>query len=334
VSFTFLTRTVKEGYSMRRSSPLILTIIALALTAGLASAVSAQEVDTDVPIVDAEGIEHGTVTVRQIMDPFTENDPNAPPAANTRYVGLIVTYQAALDQSLDAQPYQIQLQDTDGATYTSGYVARPADVQVPDLQSVTMAPDNRISGFIGFIVPSEAVIDRVILAPTWDRMLDIADLTPDDGPAMGDAVTYTNAAGATTTISAGLVDPFTENDPAYPPAEGTRFVMVKPVFENSGEVPYYADPYDFYVRDSTGLLVGPTTVYRPPEISVATLEAQTMSPGDRISGYVGFQVPADAAISDILYVPESGRVATVAQVDGAAPSGDTAAAEESPAADG
>jgi hypothetical protein len=334
VSFAVLTRTVKEGSFMRRSSPLILTISAVALAVAGASAVSAQEVGTDVPIVDAEGVEHGTVTVREIMDPFTDNDPNAPPAEGSRYVGLIVTYQAALDQSLDAQPYQVQLQGADGTIYPGQYVARPADVQIPDLQSQLMAPDNRISGFIGFIVPSEAVIDRVILAPSWDRMLDIADLTPDDGPALGDAVTYTNAAGATTTVSAGLVDPFTENDPAYPPAEGTRFVMVQPVFENSGEVPFYADPFDFYLRDATGLLVGPTTVYRPPEISIATLEAQTLSPGDRISGYVGFQVPADAAISDVLYFPESGRVATVAQVDGAAPSGGEAAAEESPAADG
>jgi hypothetical protein len=319
---------------MRRSSPLILIITALTLASGGASAVSAQDVGTDVPIVDAEGIEHGTITVREMMDPFTENDPNAPPAEGSRYVGLIVTYQAALDQSLDAQPYQVQLQGADGTIYPGQYVARPADVQIPDLQSQMMAPDNRISGFIGFVVPAEATIDRVILAPTWDRMLDIADVTPDDGPSLGDAVTYTNAAGATTTVSTGLVDPFTENDPAYPPAEGARFVMVQPVFENTGEVPYYADPYDFYVRDATGQLMGPTTVYRPPEISVATLEAQTLSPGDRISGYVGFQVPADAVIADVLYFPESGRVVSIGQVDGAAPSGDEAAAEESAPADG
>lgn len=316
----------------RRSSLVLIAVCAMAL--GGVGGASAQEVGTDVPVIDAEGVEHGTVTVREIVDPFTENDPAAPPVDGSRYVGLIVTYQAALDQSLDAQPYQIQLQDANGRLYPSTYVARPADVQIPDLQSQMMAPDNRISGFIGFAVPAEATIDRVVLSPAFDRILDIADLSPGDTPALGDAVTYTDANGATTTVSAGLVDPFTEYDPTYPPADGTRFVAVQPVFENSGAVPYYADPYDVYVRLAGGQLVGPTTLYRTPEISVATLEGQTLSPGDRISGYVGFQVPAEAAIADVLYYPESGRIATVAHLDGAAPTGDGDAAEESPPADG
>lgn len=320
---------------MRQSTRLVLTLMALGVALGSVNAAAAQEVGTDVPIVDAEGIERGTVTVREIVDPFTDNDPAVPPAEGTRYVGLTVTYQAALDQSLDAQPYQVQLQDADGTIYASAYVARPADVQIPDLQNQLMAPDNRISGFIGYVVPTNATIDKVILSPAWDRMLDIADLTPGEGPSLGDAITYTAANGATTTLSAGLVDPFTENDPTYPPVEGTRFVMVQPVFENSGAVPYYADPFDFYLRDASGVLVAPTTVYRTPEISVANLEAQTMSPGDRISGYVGFQVPADATIADILYYPETGRVVTVAQVYGSAPSGGVGSqAEASPPADG
>jgi hypothetical protein len=320
---------------MKRRSPLVLTIAALAAAIASTGAVVAQEVNTDIPIVDAEGIEHGTVTVREVIDPFTENDPAAPPAEGTRYVGLTVTYQAALDQSLDAQPYQIQLQDANGIIYPGQYVARPADVQIPDLQSQMMAPDNRISGFVGFVLPAEATIDKVLLSPTWDRMVDIADLSPGDSPALGDAITYTDAAGATTTLSAGLIDPFSEFDPAYPPAEGTRFVMVQPVFENSGAVPYYADPYDVYLRDGSGLLIAPTTVYRPPAVTVASLEGQTMSPGDRVSGYVGFQVPADAAVADVLYYPESGRIVQVAALDaGAAPSGDDGTPEESPAADG
>jgi hypothetical protein len=320
---------------MDRRSPLALAITAVAMLLVGTTASVAQEVGTDVPLVDAEGIEHGTITVRELMDPFTENDPNAPPAEGQRYVGLIVTYQAALDQSLDAQPYQVQLQDASGALYPSGYVARPADVQIPDLQSQLMAPDNRISGFIGFTVPADAAIDRVVLAPSFDRVIDIADLSPGDSPALGDAVTYTDAAGASATISAALIDPFTAFDPAYPPAAGTRFVVVQPVFENTGQVPYYADPYDVYLRDGTGLLIAPTNVYQPPEMTVANLEGQTLSPGDRISGYVGFQVPEGATVADVLYYPESGRIAQVADLDAApAPLGEESAVDgASPAPD-
>jgi hypothetical protein len=316
---------------MQRRSALVITALVMVLGAG---SVTAQEVGTDVPIVDAEGLEHGTITVREILDPFTENDPAAPPAEGTRYVGLTVTYQAALDQSLDAQPYQVQLQDANGTIYASQYVARPADVQIPDLQSQLMAPDNRISGFIGYVVPTDATIDKVVLSPTWDRITDIADLSPGDTPSLGDAVTYTDANGATSTITAGIVDPFTENDPAYPPAEGTRFILVQPVFENSGEVPYYADPYDVHVRDDRGLLIAPTTVNRPPGFAIPNLEAQTMSPGDRVSGYVGFQVAADAQVADVLYYPETGRIVTIAHLagDGAAPSVDASAAPAASAA--
>jgi hypothetical protein len=109
--------------------------------------------------------------------------------------------------------------------------------------------------------------------------------------------------------------------------------MAQPAFENSGEVPYYADPYDVYLRDATGLLHRPTTVYLPAGMTTAMLEAQTLNPGDHISGYVGFQVPAEATITEIVYYPESSRVVTVAGLDGAAPAGDEGSAEASPAPD-
>ena len=94
-------------------------------------------------------------------------------------------------------------------------------------------------------------------------------------------------------------------------------------------LPYYADPWDIYLRDSTGQLVAPTTVYRPPEIALATLEVQTMNPGDRVSGYVGFAVPAEMQIADVLYYPESGRVVSLGRTGGA-----VSPAEASPGNDG
>ena len=92
---------------------------------------------------------------KEVVDPFTGIDPETPPAHGTRYVRLTVTYEAALDQSLDAQPYQVVLQGADGTIFYPQYVPRPADSKVPDLQSQLMAPDNRLSGFIGFVVPAD-----------------------------------------------------------------------------------------------------------------------------------------------------------------------------------
>jgi hypothetical protein len=304
---------------MHRRVPTSL-LVALIVALGGASLATAQggpaALGTPVTIVDPEGIIRGEVTVREIVDPFTEHEPSAPPPEGMRYVLLVVTFQAALDQQLDAQPYQVVLQDTDGYLYSTQFIPRPEDAVLPDLQGQLMAPDNRISGAITYHVPADATIDRIVYQPSFDRFVELADLTPGTGPALGDATTYTDALGASVTVSTQLIDPFTAIDPAYPPAEGMRFVVAHPVFENSGELPFYADPYDVVLRDTGGQLYNITTVYQPEGFTVPPLEAQTMSPGDRISGYLGFQVPVDAQLADLMYFPESSRLVTLADLDG------------------
>ena len=314
----------------RRVPALILITLLVALGGG--SAATAQDgqpaVGTPVTYVDPDGIIRGEVTVREVTDPFTGHEPTSPPAAGMRYVHLIATFQAAIDQTLEAQPWQIVLQDTDGFLYSSAYVPRPpcrsgaeppcesGDADIPDLQGQTMAPDNRISGAITYVIPAEATLDRVVYQPSFDRLIELADLGGGGGPALGDPVTYTAADGSSATISTQLVDPFTANDPAYGPPEGTRFVVLQSVFENTGQVPYYADPYDVAVRDEDGFVYQQVTVYQPEGAAIPALEGQTMSPGDRVSGYVGFAVPTDAQLADILYYPESSRIVTIADLRG------------------
>ena len=188
---------------------------------------------------------------------------------------------------------------------------------MPDLQGQTMAPDNRISGAVTYIVPAAATLDRVLFQPASDRLIELADLGGSGGPALGDPVVYTDATGASATITSRIIDPFTAHDPGYPPAEGTRFAVLQPVFENTGQLPYYADPNDFWVRDAGGQMHRYTSsLYQPEGFSIPTLEGQTMSPGDRVSGYLAFQVPVDAQLSDVLYYPESQRIVTIADLDG------------------
>lgn len=318
---------------MQVRTPVALSLSALVLTLAGAGAVSAQSaapaVGEPVPVVDTEGVVHGSVTVKEVVDPFTGFDPAAPPADGMRYITLTVTYEAAPDQSLDAQPYQIVLQGANGTIFYPQYVPRPADSKIPDLQSQLMAPDNRLSGIIGYVVPATEAIAKVAFSPSWDRLSDIADLGTTEAPALGEAVTYTDANGASVSVSAALIDPFTGFDPAYPPAEGTRFVVAEAVYEGSGELPYYADPWDIYLRDSTGLLIAPTSVYVPPGTTPVSLEGQTMNPGDRVSGYVGFAVPAEMQIADVLYTPESGRVVSLGRTGAA-----VSPAEASPGSDG
>jgi hypothetical protein len=284
--------------------------------------------------VDPDGIIRGDVTVREITDPFTGHDPAAPPADGTRYVMLVATFQAALDQTLDAQPSGILLQDTDGNLYSYVYVTRPTDPLMPDLQAQTLAPDNRISGALFYDVPAEATLDRVVYQPTYDRLIELADLGGGGGPAVGDPVTYAWQDGSSATVTTAILDPFTGNDPAYPPTEGMRYVVLQPVVETTGALPYYEDPYDFALRDANGFIYGPGTVYQPQGAAIPFLESQTMSPGDRASGYVGYVVPADAQLADIVYYPESGRMVTLANLlgGGSAPPAEVPAASAAPAA--
>ena len=114
---------------MQRRVPALI-LIALLVALGGASVTTAQDgppaVGTPITYVDPDGIIRGEVTVRELVDPFTGHEPSAPPPAGMRYVYLIATFQAAIDQTLEAQPWQVVLQDSDGFLYGSQYVPRPA----------------------------------------------------------------------------------------------------------------------------------------------------------------------------------------------------------------
>jgi hypothetical protein len=44
-----------------------------------------------------------------------------------------------------------------------------------------MAPGNRISGLIGYVVPAEAQLERVLYQPESGRLITVAHLAPIDG---------------------------------------------------------------------------------------------------------------------------------------------------------
>jgi hypothetical protein len=48
-------------------------------------------------------------------------------------------------------------------------------------------------------------------------------------------------------------------------------------------------------------------VPRPQPFLLQYVEAQPMSPGDRVSGVIGYAIPQDTVISSIVYSPEGNR---------------------------
>ncbi len=168
---------------------------ALALSLALVSPVIAQDGSEPVPYLDDQGNQLGTLLIRDFADPFTEFDPASPPAEGSRYAVLTLTFEAAEDQAFPADPYQVQLLDTDGYVHLSGWVPRPAGSVVPDLQSQTLAPFDRISGVIPYVLPAEAEIASVVYRGDGRRLMPIVEVGDRGSVAVGEPRLIEDAAG-------------------------------------------------------------------------------------------------------------------------------------------
>jgi hypothetical protein len=293
-------------------------LLPISMLVGIASATSAQGdgVGPDVPISDEGGVTHGTVTVRELEDPFPGADPDRPAEQGERYVGLIVAFTAADDQTFDGRPDLVWLHDTDGWLYSPSYIPRPADVIQPDLQSQTLAPGNRISGFIGYAIPEAAVIDEIIYVPDSYRAIPLVDLRGAAGPPNGSDVPIVVSDGSQGLVTVTLEDPFGGVDPGAPPQEGIRYVGLTAAFENTGEVVFSADPSKLHLRAADGTLYWPTYVPRPADSIQPDLQSQSLAPGNRISGFVGYNVPEGATILGVDLWPETYRRVEVVDLVG------------------
>jgi len=146
--------------------------LSIALSAAAVHVAGAQGgVGTAVPYVDTDGINHGTVTIKELDDPFTGFDPSQPAEAGSRYVEMIVVFESSDDQSFDVQPYYVVVRSTDGHLYSQAYVPRPSDAKYPVLQGQTMGPGNKISGAVDFVLPADAKIADVWFEPSSDRLM-------------------------------------------------------------------------------------------------------------------------------------------------------------------
>lgn len=293
-------------------------VVMQGLLVGVSPVVVAQDAaGPEVQFVDDEGLVRGVVQITELHDPFADFDPARPAGAGERYVGLIAVFTAADDQTFDTNPYYIVARDTDGYLYNPSYVPRPADVIVPDLQSQTLAPGNRISGFVGYTLPSDVVLQDILYLPSSYRSIPLVQIADVAGPPLGVAVPFTATDGSQSTVTLQLTDPVTGTTSA--PQEGMRFVGLSVVWENTGATVYDTNPGEIYLRTASGDLFYPTGVYREDVSVLPDLAAQPLAPGDRISGFLGYQVPTDAVVVAVDYWPESGRRAMISDLVGDGP---------------
>jgi len=294
---------------------------ALALAIAMAAPGAAQ--NEPVPYLDAEGTQLGSISIRDVADPYVDFEPTRPPAEGQRYALLTVMFEAAEDQAFPTDPRQIQLQDAAGYLHTPSSVPRPADAVVPELQSQNLAPFDRVSGVVGYVLPADADIVRILYRGDGSRLMPIAAPGAAGAVAIGEAKTFTDAEGTAlgTVTVRDVADPFTDFEPSRPSAEGQRYVLLTMAFEAAEEQALYADPRAVYVVDSQGTFYRPSQVPRPAGELLQDLDIQPLSPADRISGVVGYQIPADAVLDSIVFGSEGNRFVPLADLTAAAASG-------------
>ena len=268
------------------------------------------DVGTAVAVSDPTNSSAGFITIRKVEDPYTADAQGSPPPANWRYILLTVRFEAASDKPFQAGPWFILLQDTDGHLYEYADVPRPADALPPALRSQDLSAGDRVTGAVGFAVPTGAVIARVLYrSDSEQQLIPLLNEVPTSVPAVafGTAVPFADPAGdqAGFITVRGMEDPFTAYLPANPPAADQRYVLLEASFEAAEDKPFGADPGGVLLHDSNGFLWEHAEVVRPPE-APTDVQGQELSPGDRVSGPIGYVVPKSAVIDQIIYRSEAG----------------------------
>ena len=281
-----------------------------------------------------DGTAAGTITIRDVMDPFVDFAPDGQPGPDQRYVLLDVRFQAADDKPFDAQATRIVLQDDAGWIWSPTPISRPADALPPNLVAQGLGPRDRISGAIGYVVSKDAVIDEILFSPappegqdvlyrptSGSRLLPLMDQHPNVVPAVGTAVPDVSPdgrlVGQVTVL--GVTDPYAPTVPgpsAALPAAGSpvpaagptlgpdeRYVLVDVAFEAAVDKVFMAAPQFIVLHDTDGYQYGHADVPLAPADAARELKEHTLSPDDRVSGVVGFVVPKDAVINEVIYEP-------------------------------
>ena len=301
------------------------TLLVFGFQLGSASLVAAQDEGAAIPVTDEEGAAAGTITVTEVIDPFTDFDPAYPPEEGSRYVAVNVVFDADAGNRFDISPSEIVVQDDLGFAWTQASIELAEDALIPELSSQTLGPGSRVTGVVGFVVPEGREPARVLYQPESSRVIPLLDLIGEEPPAVGETVAIVDSEGGSGSVTVTeVVDPFEDVDPSQGAPEDGRFVMVTLVYENTSDGRFFVEPYGLLLRDENGNLWSSTSVTRVEETElIPDITSAQLAPGDRLSGAVVFVVPQDIGLAGIYTSPVSGQLLQLADLESGA--GDAAA---------
>jgi hypothetical protein len=293
------------------------TLLISGFPLGSAFQAAAQDEGAAVPVTDEEGADVGSITVAEVIDPFTDFDPAYPPEEGGRYVAVNVAFDADAGNRFEISPYTIVLQDDAGFLWNQASMPLMDDALIPELSSQTLAPGSRVTGLVGFVVPEGSEPARVLYQPESSRLIPLLNLTGEEPPALGESGSIVDSEGGSGSVTVSeVVDPFEDVDPGQTPPEGGRFVMVTLVYENTSDDRFFVEPYGLLLRDENGNLWSATSVTRLEETElIPDITSAQLAPGDRLSGAVVFVVPEGTGLAGIYTSPVSGQLLQLADLE-------------------
>jgi hypothetical protein len=252
-----------------------------------------------------DGTEQGTVTVTEIIDPFTGFLDGYPPPEGSRYVLAVLTFEGTGDEGIQAYPPNIYLHLDGGATYGPTTVYVPDDFEQPDLTIQDVGAGSLVSGFVGYAVPSDGVVDGVFVTYSG-TMLIPADLGM-PRPTLDAAVAMRAQDGGTVEATVKTIaDPYKKFDKDRPPAKGGRFVLISASLQNTGDAPFRIERNGFLLRDVNGKLWGLSDITHAKKPKQKDIDSTDLAPGNRVNGLLPFQVPTDVALEGLYYQGDGG----------------------------
>jgi hypothetical protein len=307
----------------------VCTLLISGFPLGSASRVAAQDEGAAVPVTDEEGADVGSITVTEVIDPFTDYDPAYPPEEGGRYVAVNVAFDADAGNRFEISPYTIVLQDDAGFLWNQASMPLADDALIPELSSQTLGPGSRVTGVVGFVVPEGSEPARLLYQPESSRLIPLLNLTGEEPPALGESVSIVDSEGGSGSVTVSeVVDPFEDVEPGQTPAEGGRFVMVTLVYENTSDDRFFVEPFGLLLRDENGNLWSATSVTRLEETElVPDITSAQLAPGDRLSGAVVFVVPEGTGLAGIYTSPVSGQLLQLADLESGSDDGTGAATD-------
>src|SRR5215212_3933539 len=99
---------------------------------------------------------------------------------------VTLVYENTSDGRFFVEPYGLLLRDADGNLWSATSVSRLEESElVPDITSAQLAPDDRLSGAVVFVVPEGIALADIYTSPVSGQLLQLASLESgsDTGPA-------------------------------------------------------------------------------------------------------------------------------------------------------